>query len=567
MSHQIKEMRISMELEAKQSALTLLNMQQGIREAGGIFYQYRSCRRSAETMYDIENIRHGVVYAQTPLKMNDPFDSMIGFSADEFYDDCIAGIIETVSANNPTQKLLLTLLLKYKVIGKMAETIQFLNEIRQYLLSRQRAMHMTHVPAKSFVNKNLVVLYSSCPKELKKRITKQEFAVYANIVSQMGQAPMTARNLSKLLDFDSKLDQLYEFIVETRDKKYLDGLRTFLSGLTVSCFSASGWDNQLMWSHYANSYSGICVEYDFNKIENFRGFIYPVKYSDCRPTIKIRDLGISFAYSQGKAEAKHGDVNIDAIMSYLLVKNTCWAYEKEWRIINIGEPDTPQFIDLPYVKSVTFGLYVDRICKQLLWDVCKEKGIECFQLRLNPEKYRLERYRLTEQDIEYDIEFEAKYIEILAQQFQKSFSRVDTMSSSFMAGEGLNRDFSSLPTILSEAIDMLTDAYFFKLSLNRVCSHSEDELSASDIPDEILSSVASINDFVRQAPDAFKQFESAIPNLFLSGALKREDFLLMKKHIRNTTEIIERFSAIPWHPYLLYEALDDKPTKNDETNT
>ena len=28
-------------------------------------------------------LRHDVVYAQTPLNMNDPFDSMIGFSAEE----------------------------------------------------------------------------------------------------------------------------------------------------------------------------------------------------------------------------------------------------------------------------------------------------------------------------------------------------------------------------------------------------------------------------------------------------------------------------------------------------
>ena len=26
-----------------------------------------------------------------------------------------------------------------------------------------------------------------------------------------------------------------------------------------------------------------------------------------------------------------------AILSYLLVKNKCWEYEQEWRIINIGE--------------------------------------------------------------------------------------------------------------------------------------------------------------------------------------------------------------------------------------
>lgn len=55
-------------------------MKQGIAKAGGLFYQYRPCRRDVATIYDIENIRHGVVYAQTPLNMNDPFDSMIGCS-------------------------------------------------------------------------------------------------------------------------------------------------------------------------------------------------------------------------------------------------------------------------------------------------------------------------------------------------------------------------------------------------------------------------------------------------------------------------------------------------------
>lgn len=45
------------------------DMKQGISKAGGLFYQYRPCRRDVATIYDIENIRHGVVYAQTPLNM------------------------------------------------------------------------------------------------------------------------------------------------------------------------------------------------------------------------------------------------------------------------------------------------------------------------------------------------------------------------------------------------------------------------------------------------------------------------------------------------------------------
>ena len=62
----------------------LIEMKKNISNTGGLFYQYRPCRRDVSTIYDIENIKHGVAYAQTPLNMNDPFDSMAGFPQRSF---------------------------------------------------------------------------------------------------------------------------------------------------------------------------------------------------------------------------------------------------------------------------------------------------------------------------------------------------------------------------------------------------------------------------------------------------------------------------------------------------
>lgn len=73
----------------KSEDLTFPKIKEKINKAGNLFYQYRACRRDAATIYDIENIRHGVVYARTPLQMNDPFDSMVGFSSEKIYDECI----------------------------------------------------------------------------------------------------------------------------------------------------------------------------------------------------------------------------------------------------------------------------------------------------------------------------------------------------------------------------------------------------------------------------------------------------------------------------------------------
>lgn len=68
---------------------TMEEMKKQILEAGGLFYQYRGCRNNASVIYDIENIRHNVIFAQTPLNMNDPFDSFIGYSAEKIYEECI----------------------------------------------------------------------------------------------------------------------------------------------------------------------------------------------------------------------------------------------------------------------------------------------------------------------------------------------------------------------------------------------------------------------------------------------------------------------------------------------
>ena len=101
------------------------------------------------------------------------------------------------------------------------------------------------------------------------------------------------KTLVDALNIEDALTALEKATVEVRDKTYIPFLHDFLSKLTVVCFSASGWDNQLMWSHYANSYSGICVEYDFQEMNKFIGFMYPVEYCEQRPTLMLKDLGIT----------------------------------------------------------------------------------------------------------------------------------------------------------------------------------------------------------------------------------------------------------------------------------
>lgn len=161
------------------------DMKHGIDKAGGLFYQYRPCRRDVATIYDIENIRHGVVYAQTPLNMNDPFDSMIGYSPEKMYENCISMLVEELNIEDESFKFIISQFLKYKAVGKLAEFICMLNDLKKYLFSRQVSMHQVNVPIIIFIRQNLNTLYAKCPKKIKGVLSKEVFAAFLLIVSDM----------------------------------------------------------------------------------------------------------------------------------------------------------------------------------------------------------------------------------------------------------------------------------------------------------------------------------------------------------------------------------------------
>lgn len=538
------------------------DMKHGIDKAGGLFYQYRPCRRDVATIYDIENIRHGVVYAQTPLNMNDPFDSMIGYSPEKMYENCISMLVEELNIEDESFKFIISQFLKYKAVGKLAEFICMLNDLKKYLFSRQVSMHQVNVPIIIFIRQNLNTLYAKCPKKIKGVLSKEVFAAFLLIVSDMESVNITEDNLADMLKLDNVLDELYEKAVDIKDNVYIPTLRTFLSKLTVSCFSVSGWDNQLMWSHYANSYAGICIEYDFNQIKDVIGFIYPVEYTTERPTLSLQDLGVAGFNLGSEASVRSCEPNMGAILSYLLAKNVCWNYEKEWRIINVGEENTPLFIDLPFVKSITFGMNMDPICKQLLWDVCKEKGIECYEIEIGTENYELRRKYLSKKDFTYDIDLELNYIDILTKQISAASERIGKMGEN-IENEIENKNFSNVSPMLSDTLDMLSNSYYLKISLNRICEHETEELSSTGMPNEILNNISLVDTFVSQAKEMCVALKENMPIFLLGGLIKGHEYTIINKQLGDIHELVGKFENIEWNSFCIKIVSEDTENNSE----
>lgn len=72
----------------------------------------------------------------------------------------------------------------------------------------------------------------------------------------------------------------------------------------MSCFTESN-DNSLMWSHYAEQNTGICVEYDLKKLINSKAdvlkHIFPIIYMEKR--IIERDIDSLISSNEALTDA------------------------------------------------------------------------------------------------------------------------------------------------------------------------------------------------------------------------------------------------------------------------
>ena len=141
------------------------------------------------------------------------------------------------------------------------------------------------------------------------------------------------------------------FKTESRLKfRELDYLGTY-----VCCFS-SKCDSTLMWAHYANSNTGICVEYDFtspaaNAMQ--KKLLFPVAYS--REPVDLRDL-----LNDEKGEVYQYPLDA-AVLCAALNKAEIWSYENEWRMVLVlataKEKERRLSIFAPSPTSILFGYH------------------------------------------------------------------------------------------------------------------------------------------------------------------------------------------------------------------
>jgi Protein of unknown function (DUF2971) len=140
----------------------------------------------------------------------------------------------------------------------------------------------------------------------------------------------------------------------------------------VLCFSAIN-DDILMWSHYADKHSGVCLRFD--PANKFFQDLKPVSYTDKYPRMNFLRL-----VEEREAPGAIGERAREELTTKLfLTKASHWKYEREWRIgmFPLNDP-TVGFhpFSAEALTGIIFGVHtpepeIERIKKRLRLSRCK----------------------------------------------------------------------------------------------------------------------------------------------------------------------------------------------------
>jgi hypothetical protein len=129
----------------------------------------------------------------------------------------------------------------------------------------------------------------------------------------------------------------------------------------------------LMWSHYARSHTGVCLEFDRRPVKSL--------FRDARKVRYPRRLPVARILQQTADQVGR---------TVFLRKAGCWLHEQEWRIVDSGGPGVRHFAS-ELLIGVIFGLRTSSECRQTVLEWIRESKCRptVFQAQAVRGEYRL----------------------------------------------------------------------------------------------------------------------------------------------------------------------------------
>jgi len=180
--------------------------------------------------------------------------------------------------------------------------------------------------------------------------------------------------IAKFVDSIFDKNEIFTAAERARIDKEIQAVIDYNKNSGVVCLSEVN-DSILMWSHYAQNHSGICIEFHRTPDSPLGDseICTRVQYDSKYPVIDF-----------GKMLLNRDGQTLNLMLRY---KADCWAYEKEWRVIT-DQGDKPCNL-VANISKVIFGIRAADLFRGTIQALCDAKKIRTVQATKASKEFRI----------------------------------------------------------------------------------------------------------------------------------------------------------------------------------
>ena len=375
----------------------------------GKLYKYRSFDDKG---YALANLNDGTLHCSKPSEFNDPFDCKIGITFNsifkakyesefdvimEVYNKFLSVIRNEANINNCSDDVrrLIIKLQNNNIIMNFIKANDGKNlseqEMGEILKDNANVvLELLQVFLEDDYFKDTLGVCSKMMPQLVERIspagmlmlsdenaTYEDFAKANGVFEDADEIELTMLMSEKISPelADARADIMN--LIDDKDNQ----INTKLVDLFVVGCLCADYKNRLMWSHYADSHKGFCIEYDYNNLteDEMALLPLPIVYSKERPLLPWKAALENTPENISEATAQ--------IILGLLTKDDEWRYENEWRILVSSKGPTE--FKMPKISCIYLGVAISDENKAKILEIAKRKNILVKQMKIDRGTYAL----------------------------------------------------------------------------------------------------------------------------------------------------------------------------------
>lgn len=338
-----------------------------------------------KNQFGLDALLKKYIYHNKPSYFNDPYDCVFGMSTNAFFREVLGQFTEIKGVATVMQELqnnpkIFNLndarneLDRYELNPNIKRFIEFVLNLAEEIVSEQETFDinkgmmlfskkMMEYPEiyidllKPFISQNID------KEKLTREMKNMQDKIGEDKIPKIKVDPNNIRlndfkEMSEFAVLSSGFQDAEEKIKDSVND-YNDKIFSFIDNqFGIASFTTS-YNDALMWSHYASSHTGICIEYDFkdylDRLEDSQTLLLPVNYSDKRVSIDqtiLDRIDLKNIEEQGRKDL------LKLFFEGLYTKNTVWNYENEWRsitLLNDNGKNNSRKIEAMSISAIYFG--------------------------------------------------------------------------------------------------------------------------------------------------------------------------------------------------------------------